>query len=249
MSLKIFLPMGDKPPDGIGRGYYTSRYQQATAISLPLLKRFHEEDLELLLFPPSSTTSLLIVVFASNAGTNNSSSTWKDLFTKSKHLDNSNSLVSKLRETVSASNPNEKFLDEISKNHGISLFSIVSSEKLQLLHNPSLIGGSRISPEQKLVAILGFDDYARPVEIVLKSLKAVKGKSHSFHEFALGLDSAESFQGLHHPNQEFHYKILIPLPNHLTKIFIALPTTDPVTVTMALYNAIIELYIKDSDAT
>jgi hypothetical protein len=70
MSLKIFLPMGDKPPDGIGRGYYTSRYQQATAISLPLLKRVREEDLALLLFPPSSTTSLLIVIFASSSSSN-----------------------------------------------------------------------------------------------------------------------------------------------------------------------------------
>ena len=66
MSLKIFLPMGEKPPEEFGRGHNTSRYQQATAISLPLLKRVREEDLELLLFPPSSTTSLLIVIFASN---------------------------------------------------------------------------------------------------------------------------------------------------------------------------------------
>jgi len=66
MSLKIFLPMGEKPPEEFGRGHNTSRYQQASAISLPLLKRVREEDLELLLFPPSSTTSLLIVIFVSN---------------------------------------------------------------------------------------------------------------------------------------------------------------------------------------
>jgi hypothetical protein len=106
-----------------------------------------------------------------------------------------------------------------------------------------LIGGSWICPEQKLVAVLGFDDDARPVEIVLNSLKAVKGKSHSFHEFALGLNSAESFQGLHNPKQEFHYKKLIPLPNRLTKIFIEVPTTDPVTVAMSFYNAKIEFDI------
>ena len=65
----MFLPMGEKPPDKIGRGYYTSRYQHATAISLPLLKRVHEEDLTIILLMPSSTTSLLIVILASDAGT------------------------------------------------------------------------------------------------------------------------------------------------------------------------------------
>jgi hypothetical protein len=66
MSLIIFLPMGEKSPEEFGRGHNTSRYQQASAISLPLLKRVREEDLELLLFPPSSTTSLLIVIITSN---------------------------------------------------------------------------------------------------------------------------------------------------------------------------------------
>lgn len=61
-SLKMLLLMGDKPPDGIGRGYYTSQHQHATAISLPLLQRVHEEDLVLFLSTLSSTTSLLIVI-------------------------------------------------------------------------------------------------------------------------------------------------------------------------------------------
>ncbi len=69
MSLKIFLPMGEKPPDKIGRGYYTSWYQQATAFSLHLLKRVHEEALASVLLMQSSTISLLIVIFASNAST------------------------------------------------------------------------------------------------------------------------------------------------------------------------------------
>jgi hypothetical protein len=69
MSLQTFLPMGEKPPDKIGRGYYTSRHQHATAVSLPLLKRVHEEDLALIRLMPSSTSSLLIVIFVSNAGT------------------------------------------------------------------------------------------------------------------------------------------------------------------------------------
>jgi hypothetical protein len=71
MSLKMFLPMGEKPPDKIGQGYYTSQYQHATAISLPLLKRVREKDLAVFLLMPSSTTSLLIVIFASNSGTIN----------------------------------------------------------------------------------------------------------------------------------------------------------------------------------
>jgi hypothetical protein len=70
MSLKIFLPMGEKSSEDFGRGHNTSRYQQATAICLPLLKRVREEDLALLLFPPSSTTSLFIVIFASSSSSN-----------------------------------------------------------------------------------------------------------------------------------------------------------------------------------
>jgi hypothetical protein len=132
------------------------------------------------------------------------------------------------------------------KNHGISFLSIDSSEtRLQLLHHPSLIGGSWISPEQQLVAVLGCDEDARPVEIVRKSLKDVKGKSHSFHKFALGLDSVETFHGLRNPKLDFHYKNLIPLPHSLTKNFIELPTTDPVTVAIAFFNAIIAFDVTD----
>jgi hypothetical protein len=68
MSLKMILPMGEKPPDKIGRGYYTSQYQHATAIFLPLLKWVRKEDLTIILLMPSSTTSLLIVILASDAG-------------------------------------------------------------------------------------------------------------------------------------------------------------------------------------
>ncbi len=67
----MFLLMEEKPPDGISRGYYISRYQHATATSLPLLKRVHKEDLALFMPTPSSATSLLIIIFANNAGTIN----------------------------------------------------------------------------------------------------------------------------------------------------------------------------------
>jgi hypothetical protein len=71
MSFKMFLPIVEKPCDRIGQGYYTSRYQHATAIFLPLLKRVRKEDTALALSTSNSTTSLLIVNLASSTGTIN----------------------------------------------------------------------------------------------------------------------------------------------------------------------------------
>jgi hypothetical protein len=46
---------------------------------------------------------------------------------------------------------------------------------MQLFHHPSIIGGSWMNPMKSFVAILGVDVDAKPVEIIIKSVKDIKG--------------------------------------------------------------------------
>jgi hypothetical protein len=69
MSLKIFLPMGEKPPDEFGRGHNTSRYHHSTPFPVYLLQLLHEEELPTIVSTPSSTTYSFIVILAGNNAT------------------------------------------------------------------------------------------------------------------------------------------------------------------------------------
>jgi hypothetical protein len=96
-------------------------------------------------------------------------STWKDIFTSNKHWDYSNSLLDKIKTTVSSDKPFVQSFEEISKNPGVTLLSLDPTEShLQLFHHPQIVGGSWTSPDKKLVAILGFDSDAKPVQLVSK---------------------------------------------------------------------------------
>jgi hypothetical protein len=114
---------------------------------------------------------------------------------------------------------------------------------LQLFHHSAVLGGSWISPSKQLVAILGFDIDAKPIQIVEKSIKDVKAKSYSCEEFASGLENSESFEQLKNPKVEFHYKNIIPIPHLLTKTFMDLSDTDTFTVAKAFFE---QMYHYDS---
>jgi hypothetical protein len=95
---------------------------------------------------------------------------WKDLFPSQKKLDYSNVHLSTIKVAVGPSIPFINSFEEIlEKKKGISFLSLDPSEtQLQLFHNGRIIGGLWSSPSKLLVAILGFDKSAKPIQIVEK---------------------------------------------------------------------------------
>ncbi|MGH7955014.1 MAG: hypothetical protein ACREOZ_03550 [Gloeomargaritales cyanobacterium] len=61
----------------------------------------------------------------------------------------------------------EKCLQNLDKEDNVFFMSVASNKKIQLFHNASIIGGSLVNPELKLVALAGFSNNAIPIEIDL----------------------------------------------------------------------------------
>ncbi len=171
-------------------------------------------------------------------------STWKDIFTSNKHWDYSNSLLDKIKTTVSSDKPFVQSFEEISKNPGVTLLSLDPTESQpQLFHHPQIVGGSWTSPDKKMAAVLGFDSDAKPVQLVSKSIKDIKCKSFSVDEFAVAMEEPDSLKSIKNARHELVYKNIVALPYLLTQVFLSLETTDPITVAMAFFHA---MYDHDS---
>ncbi len=165
-------------------------------------------------------------------------SLWKDFFFTQKHLDSSNNHLSKISAVVGPKITIETSFEEISKNPGVSLLSLDPSEsKMQLFHHPKFFGGSWSSPEKQLVAVLGIDATATPIEIISKSVKDFKVKSHSLEAFSEVIVDPAALASLSNPKTNFYYKNMIPIPNLLTKTFIKLDQKDPLSVASAFFTA------------
>ncbi len=165
-------------------------------------------------------------------------STWKDFFLNSTQFDYSNFALRNLRDSIAPSADFSKSFEEISKNPGISFISLDPTEtKLQLFHHPTVVGGSWNNPNKKLIAVIGHDLEAKPVQIVLKSIKDGKGKSHSLHEFSLGCGNLDDFKKLRNPKTDYHLKNIVPIPILLTNVFMSLPSTEPEMVAIAFFEA------------
>ena len=70
---------------------------------------------------------------------------------------------------------------------------------MQILHHGHAFGGNWTNPSKKMVAILGTDSDAKPVQIVAKSIKNVKAKSYSFEDLVSIIElngNTESFNDL-----------------------------------------------------
>jgi hypothetical protein len=116
-----------------------------------------------------------------------------------------------------------------------------SESFLKLFHQGVVFGGSWSSPPKRLVSIVGFDDLAKPIEIVIKLIKDVKQKSITMEELAVRLESLENFKNLRNAKSDFYYKNIIPIPILLTRTFINLPFTDPYLVAKAFFEQIDDL--------
>jgi hypothetical protein len=105
-----------------------------------------------------------------------------------------------------------------------------------LFHHGTIVGGSWDSPSKQLVSILKFNNDAKPIQLIQKSVKDVKVKSHSFEEFASSIENCASFENMKNPKLDFPYKNILPIPNLLTKTFMNLPSTDPYTVAKGFFE-------------
>jgi hypothetical protein len=169
---------------------------------------------------------------------------WKEFFIKSKRFDYLDENLMQLRESI---DPNAEFLEEfeeISKNPGVCFLALDPSEtKLSLFHHPSVVGGSWKKPKT-MIGFINFEFNANPVEIVSKSIKEIKGKSHSLHEFGLCFGSTDDFKHLRNPKTNFHHKNILPIPSVLTKTFLELPSTEPDQVAIAFYDTLYQCDIE-----
>lgn len=170
---------------------------------------------------------------------------WKELFINTNQFDYLNNNIVLLRESIDPSAEFLKNFEEISKNPGVCFLALdPSKSKLQLFHHPKVIGGSWKEPNKRMIAFIDFDFDANPVEIVQKSIKEVKGKSHSTHEFNLGCDDPGDFQKLRNPKLDYHSKNIVPLPSMLVKTFLELTSTTPTDVAIAFVDF---LYHRDEE--
>ncbi len=128
---------------------------------------------------------------------------WKNYFSSNNSLDSSNNQLIRIKDSVGPSIAFLTSFEEISKNPGIYFLSLDPSEwTLQL------------------VSILKFDNDAKPIQLIQKSVKDMKVKSHSFEEFASSIENCASFENMKNPKLDFPYKNILPIPNLLTKTFI-----------------------------
>lgn len=64
----------------------------------------------------------------------------------------------------------------------------ISKGNLQLFHHPTELGGNWLDKSKKVVAVLGFNKDASPVQIIKKSIKEIKGKTPSLPKLAESID-------------------------------------------------------------
>jgi len=164
-------------------------------------------------------------------------SLWKNFFLSNKNLDSSDHFLGNMLKASSHSVSFPKAFEEISKNDGVSFLILDPTEThLQILHHGHVLGGNWSSPSKKLVAVLGCDSGAKPVQIVQKSIKNIKEKSFSLEDFEEAFEEKTSFKDMKNPEVDFLLKNILPITNALTKIFVTLDSTTPFEVAKALFE-------------
>jgi len=133
-------------------------------------------------------------------------SLWNKFFTQNKDLDSSNYHFDKIKKAVSHANSFSQSFEEISKNEGIAFLILDPTEShLQILHHGHAFGGNWTNPSKKMVAILGTDSDAKPVQIVAKSIKNVKAKSYSFEDLVSIIELNGNTESFNDPDLDFQY--------------------------------------------
>ncbi len=81
---------------------------------------------------------------------------WKQYFLNSTQFNYPSNILERIKAAGAAGNTGEKLFSDFSRNHGIAFLSLdASEEKMQLLHHPTILGGSWMNEEIKLAALIG----------------------------------------------------------------------------------------------
>jgi hypothetical protein len=151
----------------------------------------------------------------------------KNYLVSNAKLDSSNRYLDQIKSASNYSKKLDKSFEEISKNDGIAFIFLDPSEThLQLLHHGQILGGNWSSPTKHMVAVLGSNIHAKPIQIVEKPIKNVKEKSFTIEEYAESLEDINSFMSMKNPKIEFLYKNIIAILNFVIKSFIQLEDTS-----------------------
>jgi hypothetical protein len=174
-------------------------------------------------------------------------SLWKNCFLSNKALDASNLHLDKIKKSSGHLTTFSKAFEEFSKNDGIAFLVMDPNEPvIQLLHHGHVLGGSWDSPTKKLVAILGLDSDAKPVQLVSKSIKNIKEKTFELEELQESIEEEDQFTTLNNPKVPFQFKNIVPIPNLLIKVFAQLESTSPYEVAQAFLAKMLETSILDT---
>jgi len=172
---------------------------------------------------------------------------WKNYLLSNPDLDVSNKHLRRIKDLSSPQYQFETLFEEIAKNKGISFIFLDPTESfIQLFHHCHIIGGSWANPSKTFVGILGTDKNAKPIQIILKSVKLIKTKTVSMAEL-IGDERSTNNQETKQTKSEFHFCNILPIPHVLTKAYLELDTFDPQTVALAFYSAMSEFDQKETE--
>jgi hypothetical protein len=145
-----------------------------------------------------------------------SKKSWKQFLLSNPDLDVSNNYFLEVKELSSPGIPFDVSFEEISKNQGISFISIDPMESfIQLFHHCHVIGGGWNNPAKTLVSILGLEKTAKPIQLILKSVKIIKAKTDSLEELMSG-DTINDQTKTKSTKVEFNFRNIVPIPHLLT---------------------------------
>lgn len=154
--------------------------------------------------------------------------------------------IGNIKKASKDSNSFAKFFDDVSKNEGISFLILDPTEThIQILHHGHILGGSWSIPTKKMVAVLGSDDDAKPVQIIQKSIKNIKDRALEFQNLKSKLEKKINFARTDGPHVDFNFKNILPIPHMLTKAFVQLDSTSPYAVAKAFMSLILETDDQD----
>jgi hypothetical protein len=168
---------------------------------------------------------------------------WKNFLLSNPDFETSNNHILKMTKLCGPESSFETAFEELSKNSGISFISLDPSEsEIQLFHHNQVLGGSWDNPKKVFASVRGIDNLARPIQIIMKSVKSVKAKTPPFMDaLRENQGSMSNLVNLKSVKKiDFLYSNIIPIPHLLTKAYLNLSDFDPLSVAQAFYSAIQE---------
>jgi len=152
----------------------------------------------------------------------------------------------KIKELSDLGTPFDISFEEISKNQGISFICVDPTETfLQLIHHCHVIGGSWANPLKTSVGIRGTDKNAKPIQLILKSVKTVKTKMDSLEELMSGETAND--QNKKSAKVDLIFRNILPIPHVLTKDYLKADSFASDNVAQSFYLAMKTFDAKETE--